>query len=50
MSQRDKYYIERCLNGHSDDFRYLVRCYQGPLLAHLAGRLGNKDNAEEAAQ
>lgn len=50
MSESDKFYIERCLDGHPDDFRYLVRRYQGVLLAHLAGKLGNKDQAEEAAQ
>ena len=50
MSDTDKYYIERCLDGHPDDFRYLVRRYQGVLLAHLAGKLGNKDSAEEVAQ
>jgi len=50
MSQTDKYYIQRCLNGHSDDFRWLVRRYQPVLLAHLAGRLGSRDRAEEAAQ
>jgi RNA polymerase sigma factor (sigma-70 family) len=50
MSETDKYYIERCLDGHPDDFRYLVRRYQAVLLAHLAGKLGNKDRADEAAQ
>ena len=50
MSETDKYYIERCLDGHPDDFRYLVRRYQAVLLAHLAGKLGNRDSAEEAAQ
>ena len=50
MSETDKYYIERCLDGHPDDFRYLVRRYQSVLLAHLAGKLGNKDSAEEVAQ
>ena len=50
MSETDKYYIERCLDGHPDDFRYLVRRYQAVLLAHLAGQLGNRDSAEEAAQ
>ncbi len=50
MSETDKYYIERCLDGHPDDFRYIVRRYQAVLLAHLAGKLGNKDKAEEAAQ
>jgi RNA polymerase sigma-70 factor (ECF subfamily) len=50
MPETDKHYIERCLDGHPDDFRYLVRRYQGVLLAHLAGKLGNKGQAEEAAQ
>ena len=50
MSESDKYYIERCLDGHPDDFRFLVRRYQPVLIANLAGRLGNKDHAEEAAQ
>ncbi|MDH4238030.1 MAG: RNA polymerase sigma factor [Phycisphaerae bacterium] len=50
MAKADKYYIERCLDGHPDDFRYLVRRYQGVLLAHLAGKLGNKNSAEEVAQ
>ena len=50
MSEADKYYIERCLDGHPDDFRHLVRRYQAVLLANLAGKLGNKDRAEEAAQ
>ena len=50
MTETDQYYIERCLDGHPDDFRYLVRRYQSVLLAHLAGKLGNKDSAEEVAQ
>lgn len=50
MGITDKFYIERCLDGHPDDFRYLVRRYQAVLLAHLAGKLGNRNRAEEAAQ
>ena len=50
MGVTDGYYIGRCLDGHPDDFRYLVRRYQAVLLAHLAGQLGNRDSAEEAAQ
>ena len=50
MSENDTYYVERCLDGHPDDFRYLVRRYQAALLANLAGKLGDKDRAEEAAQ
>jgi len=50
MTETDRYYVERCLDGHPDDFRHLVQRYQPVLLAHLAGRLGNRDQAEEAAQ
>ena len=50
MSETDKYYVERCLDGHPDDFRHLVKRYQAVLLAHLAGKLGNRDSAEEVAQ
>ena len=50
MTENDKYYVQRCLDGHPDDFRHLVRRYQPVLLAHLAGKLGNRDRAEEAAQ
>jgi len=46
----DGYYITRCLDGHPDDFRHLFRRYQPVLLAHLAGRLGSRDRAEDAAQ
>ncbi len=49
-TKTDKYIVASCLNGHPDDFRYLVRRYQGVLLAHLIGRLQNRDMAEEAAQ
>ena len=50
MMATDKYYVERCLDGHPDDFRHLVRRYQPVLLAHLAGKLSSRDRAEEAAQ
>ncbi len=50
MMENDKYYVERCLDGHPDDFRHLVRRYQPVLLADLAGKLGSRDRAEEAAQ
>ena len=50
MMEKDSYYVERCLEGHPDDFRHLVRRYQPVLLAHLAGKLGSVESAEEAAQ
>ncbi len=46
----DKYYVDRCLNGHPDDFRHLVRRYLKVLMAHLVGQLGNMGEAEEVAQ
>lgn len=49
-TETDSYFVERCLDGHPDDFRHLVRRYQPVLLAHLAGKLGSADRAEEAAQ
>jgi len=48
--EKDGHYVERCLDGHPDDFRHLVRRYQPVLMAHLAGKLGSADRAEEAAQ
>ena len=48
--ENDTYYVARCLDGHPDDFRHLVRRYQPVVLAHLAGKLGSRDSAEEAAQ
>ena len=50
MTENDRYYIERCLDGHPDDYRYLVQRYKTMLVAGLTGRLGNRDWGEEAAQ
>jgi RNA polymerase sigma-70 factor (ECF subfamily) len=50
MPENDGFYVQRCLDGHPDEYRHLVRRYQGPLMAHLTGLLGNRDIAEEAAQ
>jgi RNA polymerase sigma-70 factor (ECF subfamily) len=50
MAESDQYYIEQCLNGHPDEFRGLVRRYQGALSAYLGCKLGNRSLAEEAAQ
>lgn len=50
MLETDKYFIERCLDGHPDDFRFLVRRYQKALLAYLAGKLHSLEMAEEVAQ
>ncbi|NQV35277.1 MAG: hypothetical protein HQ515_21465, partial [Phycisphaeraceae bacterium] len=50
MMETDTFYIGRCKNGHPDDFRFLVKRYQGGLMGHLMGRVDNRDIAEEAAQ
>ena len=50
MTESDRFYIERCLDGHPDDFRHLVRRYQSALIAGLTYRLKNRDRAEETAQ
>ncbi len=50
MPENDGFYIQRCLDGHPDDFRHLVRRYKGPLLGYLAGLLRRTDLAEEALQ
>ncbi len=46
----DRYYVERCLDGHRDDFRHLVRRYEKPLLAGIRCRHVGPDAAEDAAQ
>jgi RNA polymerase sigma-70 factor, ECF subfamily len=50
MDLTDKEYVERCRDGHSEDFRLLVARYQKPLFSYLAGRLRDPLQAEEAAQ
>ena len=50
MDLTDKEYVERCRDGHPEDFGLLVERYQRPLLAYLAGRVGIGGQAEEAAQ
>ena len=50
MCQTDRDRIACCLDGHPEAFRELVGRYQGVLLSHLAGRMGDRDRAEEAVQ
>jgi len=50
MCQTDGQYVQRCLNGEPDAFRHLVLCHQGRLLSFLTGRLGEAEQAAEAAQ
>jgi RNA polymerase sigma-70 factor (ECF subfamily) len=48
--ETDRHFIERCLDGHREDFRHLVARYQKPLLAGIRVRQVRVDVAEEAAQ
>src|SRR5664279_6219987 len=50
MDLTDKEYVERCRDGHQEDFRMLVDRYQKPLFAYLAGRLRDGRQVEEAVQ
>ncbi len=50
MNLTDKEYVERCCDGHPDDFRQLVARYEKPLFSYLVGRVGDQSQAEEAAQ
>ena len=50
MPETDRHFVERCLDGHPDDFRHLVGRYQRPVMAHLSGRLRLQAKVEEAAQ
>lgn len=50
MCRSDRESIEQCLNGHPEEYRELVRRHQATLLSYLAGRLGNREAAKDAAQ
>ena len=50
MDTADKEYVQRCCDGHPEDFRELVGRYQGLLLSYLSSRLHDRLQAEEAAQ
>jgi len=50
MSLPDQQCVQFCLDGHPEAFRHLVERYQTPLIRCLWARLGNADEATEAAQ
>ena len=50
MATDDRDCVRLCLDSHPDAYRCLVERYQATLVAHLTGRLGNRDQAEDAAQ
>jgi RNA polymerase sigma-70 factor (ECF subfamily) len=49
-AEPDRYYVERCLDGHPEDFCHLIRRYQRPLLASIRFHQRCADLAEEVAQ
>jgi RNA polymerase sigma-70 factor, ECF subfamily len=50
MSQADEQSVRSCLDGNPGAFRHLVERYQSPLMRSLYARLGNAEEATEAAQ
>ena len=46
----DKEHVERCRDGHPDDYRFLVERYQAPVFAYLASRLADRTRAADATQ
>jgi RNA polymerase sigma-70 factor (ECF subfamily) len=46
----DEEYVRLCLGGRSEIFRHLVSRYEFALIKHLTGRLGDENEAAEAAQ
>ena len=50
MSPSDEQCVRMCLDDHPEAFRHLVQRHQTPLVRYLCRRLGNLDDATEAAQ
>src|SRR5512136_1555893 len=50
MDIADKECVQRCCDGHPEDFRMLVYRYQGLLSSYLTGRLKDRSQVEDAAQ
>ena len=50
MDLNDKEYVERCRDGHQEDFGLLVERYQKPLFSFLSGKCRDPLQTEEAAQ
>jgi RNA polymerase sigma-70 factor (ECF subfamily) len=46
----DEEYVRLCVGGRPEMFRHLVERYESALFKHLIGRLGDEDEAAEAAQ
>jgi RNA polymerase sigma-70 factor (ECF subfamily) len=50
MNLTDKEYVERCRDGHPEDFRQLIHRYQRPLFSYLTARVRGPSDTEEAVQ
>jgi RNA polymerase sigma-70 factor (ECF subfamily) len=50
MDIADKECVQRCRDGHPEDFRVLVCRYEALLSSFLASRMRNRSQIEEAAQ
>lgn len=50
MSETDEECVRLCQEGRPDAFRHLVLRHEASLVAFLLGRLGDRDEAVEAAQ
>ena len=50
MNETDEQWVRKCLADDPQAYRYLVERHQSSLLRYLRGRLGNEDEAVEAAQ
>lgn len=42
--------IEKCVNGDGEAFRFLVERYQAQAVGHAVAILGNREDAQDAAQ
>lgn len=50
MDIADKECVQRCCDGHPEDFRMLVYRYQGLLFSYLGGRMRDRFQVKEAVQ
>ena len=50
MSQPDEECVRFCLDGNPGAYRHLIERYELPLRRYLRARLGNAEEAREAAQ
>ena len=46
----DNELVAACLQGQGEEFRKIVDCYKGPVMALAMNILGNRQDAEDACQ